>query len=167
MVEYKDQLQRVSHLRCFGMYQCVGKSKVRVRSFGEGKDLYLTRAEIFEFADNIKDWCKDMVDPPEEKEEDVIKFTRNLALIWRTIENIEKRLDGIDKSVIMGCGQDAARMDHLNTKIDVIDKEKCALSVKLYDTAEEQNKLEKRIEKLEETMADHGRRISSLEYRIE
>ena len=101
------------------------------------------------------------------KEEDVIKSTRNLALIWRTIENIEKRLDGIDKSVIMGCGQDAARMDHLNTKIDVIDKEKCDLSVKLYDTAEEQNKLEKRIEKLEETMADHGRRISSLEYRIE
>ena len=126
MVEYKDQLQRVSHLRCFGMYQCVGKSKVRVRSFGEGKDLYLTRAEIFEFADNIKDWCKDMVDPPEEKEEcppEVNVFIKEIARVDDMAKrNLDVATDQVDKLYRLEKRQDVQtnRLDaHDIWKVDI------------------------------------------------
>ena len=108
MVEYKNQLQRVSHLRCFGMYQCAWKDKVRVRSFGKD-DLFLTKKEIFEFADNIKDWCKDMVDPPEEKEEcasGAAVFMKEISDIYAVlfkddarIEKLEKRIETLEDSV--------------------------------------------------------------------
>ena len=116
MVEYKDQLQRVSHLRCFGMYQCAGKDKVRVRSFGEGKDLYLSKKEIFEFADNIKDWCKDMVDPPVEDEVPSVEKEEILGISSPSSQTItlynwfceltsklEKRVDGIEKAYWRMC----------------------------------------------------------------
>ena len=97
MASSKDPLTRLGRSGHFRMSSCKGKETVRVYSGAHREDfICLSKKEIFEFAENIKDWCKDMVDPPEEKEEEPIKSTHTLALIWNTIESIKTRMEMLE-----------------------------------------------------------------------
>ena len=67
MIDRDSQLHRIGKEGILSIGGPVGKYSVRVLS-RKTNQIHMTKKELYELADNIKDWCKDMVDPPVEDE---------------------------------------------------------------------------------------------------
>ena len=94
MIDRDSQLHRIGKEGILSIGGPVGKYSVRVLS-RKTNQIHMTKKELYELADNIKDWCKDMVDPPVEKEE----CASGVGLFVAKLDEVQTRFIVVNNSI--------------------------------------------------------------------